>query len=209
MVRAGRYGPYVQLGSPDDANSADAKPRTASLLPAWIPPQSTIDDALRLLSLPRVVGADPADGEEIVATNGRYGPYSEKGSDSRSLEDQGQLFTVTLPEALSLFTQPKARRGRGAAAAPLRDLGPDPETGAAMLLRDGRFGPYVTDGTTNASLRKGDTVDAITPERAAELLADRRARRLHGRAGRERQPRLARRRSRSLRSRSLRPRSLH
>jgi DNA topoisomerase-1 len=109
-----------------------------------------------------------------LATNGRYGPYLKKGADTRSLEREEQLFTVGLDEALALFSAPKARRGRGAAAAPLRDLGADPATGATMLVKDGRFGPYVTDGTTNASLRKGDTVDGLTPERAAELLAERR-----------------------------------
>ena len=170
-VRAGRFGPYVQVGTPDD----DGKPRTASLLQGMDPATVTFEDALRLLSLPRVVGVDPADGEEIVATNGRYGPYLKKGSDSRSLESEDQLFTVDLDHALALFAQPKARRGRGAAAPPLRELGADPLTGAQMVLREGRFGPYVTDGTTNASLRKGDSVDAISPERAAELLAERRA----------------------------------
>ena len=168
VVKAGRYGPYVQASSED-------KPRTASLFSTMDPATVTLEDALQLLTLPRVVGVDPADGAEIQATNGRYGPYLKKGDDSRSLEREEQLFTVTLDEALTLFAQPKTRRGRGAAAAPLRELGSDPESGGAIVLREGRFGPYVTDGTTNASLRKGDTVDGITPERAIELLADRRA----------------------------------
>ena len=171
VVKAGRYGPYVQAGTVDDG----AKPRTASLFKHMDPAAVTLDDALRLLTLPRVVGVDPADQEEIVATNGRYGPYLKKGSDSRSLESEDQLFTVDLDQALALFAQPKQRRGQGAAAAAVRELGPDPATGAPMLLREGRFGPYVTDGTTNASLRKGDTIESITAERAAELLADRRA----------------------------------
>jgi DNA topoisomerase-1 len=175
IVRAGRYGPYVQLGTADDASAVGGKPRTASLFRDMEAATLGIDDALQLLSLPRVVGTDPVDGEEIVAMNGRYGPYLKKGTDSRSLAAESQLFTVTLPEALAMYALPKTRRGSGAAAAPLRELGADPETGAPMLLRDGRFGPYVTDGTTNASLRKGDTVDGITAERAAELLADRRA----------------------------------
>jgi DNA topoisomerase-1 len=134
----------------------------------------TLDEALKLLTLPRVVGADPSDGQEIVAQNGRYGPYLRKGKDSRSLATEGQLFDVTLDEALALFAQPKVRRGQQPAA-PLRTLGDDPDSRQAIVLRDGRFGPYVTDGTTNASLRKGDTVDGLTYERAVELLADRRA----------------------------------
>jgi len=176
VVRAGRFGPYVQVGSADDGSLPDGeKPATASLLASMDPATITLEDAVRVLSLPRVVGVDPATGAEIVASNGRYGPYLKKGSDSRSLESEEQLFTVGLDEALSILAQPKARRGRGAGAAPLRELGPDPASGGAILLKDGRFGPYVTDGTTNASLRKGDTVDGITPERAAELLAERRA----------------------------------
>jgi DNA topoisomerase-1 len=135
----------------------------------------TLDDALRVLSLPRLIGLDPATGEQIVASNGRYGPYLRRGSESRSLESEDQLFTVDLDQAVALFAQPKTRRGRGAAAAPLREFGTDPTSGAAIVLREGRFGPYVTDGTTNASLRKGDTVEAMTSERAVELLADRRA----------------------------------
>jgi DNA topoisomerase-1 len=172
IVRAGRFGPYVQVGSSEDLTG---KPRTASLFRTMDPASVTLDDALMLLSLPRVVGVDPADGEQIVATNGRYGPYLKKGSDSRSLDSEEQLFTVGLDQASALFAQPKTRRGRGAAAAPLRELGSDPSSGAPILLKEGRFGPYVTDGTTNASLRKADTVDGMTHERAVELLADRRA----------------------------------
>ena len=139
------------------------------------PATITLADALKLLSLPRVLGVDPASGEEIVATNGRYGPYLKKGNDSRSLPGEEELFNVGLDEALAVFAQPKERRGRGAAAAPLRELGIDPVTGQPILLREGRFGPYVTDGTTNASLRKGDTVEALATDRAIELLGDRRA----------------------------------
>jgi DNA topoisomerase-1 len=175
VVKAGRYGPYVQVGTAESPDGSDGKPRTASLFRTMDPATVTLEEALRLLSLPRVVGVDPADGQEIVATNGRFGPYLKKGSDSRSLEAEEQLFSTTLDDALSRFAQPKTRRGRAAATAPLRELGPDPETGAPMLLREGRFGPYVTDGTTNASLRKGDTPGGLTAERAAELLADRRA----------------------------------
>jgi DNA topoisomerase I len=136
----------------------------------------TLERAVQLLSLPRVVGTDPDSGEEITAQNGRYGPYLKKGTDSRSLTSEDQLFTVALDEALEIYRQPK-QRGRQAAAAtaPLRELGADTSTGKPMVVRDGRFGPYVTDGETNASLRKGDSVEEITDERASELLAERRA----------------------------------
>ena len=136
----------------------------------------TLEDALRLLSLPRVVGVDPATGEEITAQNGRYGPYLKRGTDSRSLANEEQMFDITLDEALKIYAEPKRRGGQGASAPPLRELGNDPATGKPMVIKDGRFGPYVTDGETNASLRKGDDVLSITDERAAELLADRRAR---------------------------------
>jgi len=171
LARAGRYGPYVQLGAAE-AGSKE-KPRTASLLSAMSLETITLDDAIRLLSLPRVVGADPADGVEITVQNGRYGPYVKKGSESRSLESDEGLFSLTLDEALTVLAQPK--RGRGAAAkGPLRELGNDPASEAPVTLREGRFGPYVTDGTTNASLRVGDAIETITLERAAELLQDRR-----------------------------------
>jgi DNA topoisomerase I len=170
VVRSGRYGPYLTEVLPDDV---DEKPRTASLLPSQSPETVTLDDALRLLSLPRVLGE--ADGEEVTAQNGRYGPYVKRGSESRSLQSDEQLFTVTFDEALALLAEPPRRRGRGAARPQLRELGEDPTSGKPIVLKDGRFGPYVTDGTTNASLRKGDTVDGLTPERAAELLAERRA----------------------------------
>ena len=173
VAKAGRFGPYVTEQLPEDA-PASAKPRTASLLKSMALDTVTLDDALKLLSLPRVLGE--LDGETITVQNGRYGPYVKQGSDSRSLESEDQLFTLTLAEAKELFAQPKAR-GRGArqAAPPLRELGADPATGKPMVIKDGRFGPYVTDGETNASLRKGDEVASITDERAAELLADRRA----------------------------------
>ncbi|MGY1621273.1 type I DNA topoisomerase [Geodermatophilus sp. SYSU D00965] len=171
VVKAGRYGPYVTTVVPEGGKEA---PRTASLFSSMSPETVTLDDALKLLTLPRTVGSAP-DGEEIQALNGRYGPYLKKGSDSRSLESEDRLFTVTLDEALAIFAQPK-QRGRRAAAAPLKELGPDPVSQGAITVREGRFGPYVTDGETNASLRKGDDVESITLERAAELLADRRAR---------------------------------
>ena len=170
VVRSGRYGPYVTEVLPE---GAEEKPRTASLLSSMTPEDISLDDALRLLTLPRLVGA--LDGEDVTAQNGRYGPYVKKGSESRSLENEEQLFTVTLDEAKALFAEPPRRRGRGASRGPLRELGVDPGSGRQIVLKDGRFGPYVTDGETNASLRRGDTVEAVTTERAAELLAERRA----------------------------------
>ncbi len=157
------------------AKKAGPKPRTGSLFKSMEVATVTLEDALRLLSLPRVVGVDPATDEEITAQNGRYGPYLKKGTDSRSLATEEQLFEITLDEALRIYAEPK-RRGRAAAAPPLRELGPDTVSEKPMVIKDGRFGPYVTDGETNASLRKGDEVASITPERAMELLADRRAR---------------------------------
>ena len=173
VAKAGRFGPYVTELLPEDAPSS-AKPRTASLLKSMALDTVTLDDALKLLSLPRTLGE--LDGEQVTVQNGRYGPYVKKGTDSRSLESEEQLFTLTLAEAKELFAQPKTRgRRTGAAAPPLRELGQDPATGKPMVIKDGRFGPYVTDGETNASLRKGDEVAEITDQRAAELLADRRA----------------------------------
>jgi DNA topoisomerase I len=174
VAKAGRFGPYVteQLG--EDA-PASAKPRTASLLKSMELDSVTLDDALRLLTLPRTLGE--IDGEPVTVQNGRYGPYVKKGTDSRSLESEEQMFTVTLDQARELFAQPKprGRAARAAAAPPLRELGDDPASGKPIVLREGRFGPYVTDGETNASLRKGDDAESITPQRAIELLAERRA----------------------------------
>jgi DNA topoisomerase-1 len=172
IARAGRFGPYVQLGEAD--SSSKKKPHTSSLLKNMNVEAVTLEDALRLLSLPRTLGKDPLDGVEITVQNGRYGPYVKKGADSRSLEYEEQLFTLTLDEALAILAQPKTRGGRGAAAPPLKDLGEDPVTKKPMLVKEGRFGPYVTDGETNASLRSGDDVDSLTPERGAQLLQDRR-----------------------------------
>jgi DNA topoisomerase-1 len=133
-----------------------------------------LEDALRLLQLPRVVGVAP-DGEEITARNGRYGPYVQKGKESRSLETEEQLFTISTEEAVALLSQPRQRRGQRAPTKPLRELGADPVGGKEIVLKEGRFGPYVTDGETNASLRKGDDPETVTLERAVELLAERRA----------------------------------
>ncbi len=171
VARNGRYGPYVTEVLPEDSKE---KPRTASLFKTMSVETVTLEEAVRLLSLPRVLGED--DGVEITAQNGRYGPYISKGSDSRSLEDEEQLFTVTLEDAQTLLAQPKQRRGRGQAKPPLKELGPDPVSGKPMVVKEGRFGPYVTDGETNASLRRGDDPESLTVERAAELLADRRSR---------------------------------
>jgi DNA topoisomerase-1 len=175
VAKVGRYGPYVTEILPDDAPKT-AKPRTASLFKDMSLDSVRLEDALLLLSLPRVVGADPADGVEISAQNGRYGPYIKKGADSRSLESEAALFTVTLDEALALLAQPKPRgRGRGAAAPPLRELGVDTATGKPVVVKEGRFGAYVTDGETNATLRKADAVETVSLERATELLAEKRA----------------------------------
>ena len=178
VAKEGRYGPYVTEILPDTSDASPkkkAKPRTGSLFKDMTVETVTLEQGVQLLTLPRVVGIDP-DGGEITAQNGRYGPYLKKGTDSRSLTSEDQLFTVTLDEALEIYRQPK-QRGRRAAAAtpPLRELGVDAATSKPMVIKDGRFGPYVTDGETNASLRKGDSVEEITDERASELLAERRA----------------------------------
>jgi DNA topoisomerase-1 len=176
ISKAGRYGPYVTEVLPDDVPTKGknaVKPRTSSLLKDMNLDTITLEDAVRLLSLPRVVGTDPNDGLEITSQNGRYGPYLKKGSDSRSLETEEQMFTVTLDQALAIYAQPKQQGRR--TAPPLRDLGADPGTGKPVLVKEGRFGPYVTDGETNATLRKGDAPETVTIERAAELLAEKRA----------------------------------
>ncbi|MFH9661675.1 type I DNA topoisomerase [Streptomyces sp. NPDC017248] len=176
VAKAGRYGPYVTEilpeGTPKTGKNA-VKPRTASLFKSMSLDTVTLEDALKLMSLPRVVGTD-ADGQEITAQNGRYGPYLKKGTDSRSLQAEDQLFTITLEEAQAIYAQPK-QRGRAAAKPPLKELGEDPVSNKPVVVKDGRFGPYVTDGETNATLRSGDSVETITPERGFELLAEKRA----------------------------------
>jgi len=173
VAKNGRFGPYVTEVLPEDAPKS-RKPRTGSLFKSMSLDTVTLDDAVKLLSLPRVVGVD-AEGVEITAQNGRYGPYLKKGTDSRSLESEDQLFTITLDEALAIYAQPK-QRGRAASAAPLKELGNDPVSGQPVVVKAGRFGEYVTDGEFNATLRKDDSVEELTLERAAELLAERRAR---------------------------------
>ncbi|WP_327168543.1 type I DNA topoisomerase [Streptomyces subrutilus] len=176
VAKDGRYGPYVTEilpeGTPKTGKNA-VKPRTASLFQSMSLDTVTLDDALKLMSLPRVVGAD-AEGVEITAQNGRYGPYLKKGTDSRSLETEDQLFSITLDQALAIYAQPK-QRGRAAAKPPLKELGTDPVSEKPVVVKDGRFGPYVTDGETNATLRRDDDVETITPERGYELLAEKRA----------------------------------
>src|SRR6202167_538229 len=169
FLKAGRYGPYVQVGEMTDPKE---KPKTASLLTTMSPETVTLADAKRLLSLPRVIGVHP-EGEPIVAQNGRYGPYITWGKETRSLEDEEQIFSIDLAGALALLAQPK-QRGRRAAAGPLKELGEDPVTKRNVVVRTGRFGLYVTDGETNATLRLGDTPETITLDRAGELLAERR-----------------------------------
>jgi DNA topoisomerase-1 len=191
VARTGRFGPYVTEVIPDDAGAdaggqgaasstgtkgrkkAAAKPRNASLFKSQTPEAVTLDEAIQLLNLPRVVGVDPDTGEEITAQNGRYGPYLRKGGVSRSIASEEQIFTVTLDEALALFAAPKARRGGGAAV--LKELGTDPATGKPVVAKSGRYGPYVTDGETNATLPRGEEPDGVTLERAAQLLAEKRA----------------------------------
>ena len=172
VAKNGRFGPYVTEVLPEDAPKS-AKPRTGSLFASMSLDTITLEDALKLMSLPRVVGTDD-DGVEITAQNGRYGPYLKKGTDSRSLATEQQIFDITLDEAKAIYAQPK-QRGRAAATAPLKELGPDPVSGKPMVIKDGRFGAYVTDGEYNATLRRDDSVEAMTPERAAELLAEKRA----------------------------------
>ena len=172
VAREGRYGPYVTEVLPE---GTDGKPRTGSLFKSMSLETISLDDALRLLSLPRVVGT-AADGEEIRAQNGRYGPYIQAGSQTRSLGSEEQLFTVDEEQARALLAAPKTRRGQQSSTQPMRELGPDPSNGKTITLRSGRYGPYVTDGETNASLRRDDDEEAITLERAVELLAERRAR---------------------------------
>jgi len=172
FAKAGRFGPYVQLGE-RDADSK-AKPKTASLFKTMSPESVTLDEALRLLTQPRTVGEHPENGKPITAQNGRYGPYVKWEKETRSLDAEEEIFTIDLDGAVALLSQPKKRSGRKAAA-PLKEFGEDPNTGKPIVLKNGRFGPYVTDGETNASLRVADSVDTITADRAIELLAERRA----------------------------------
>lgn len=174
MAKTGRYGPYFTEVLPEGSPKKE-KPRTASLFSTMDVEQVTLEDALRMFTLPREIGLDPTEGEPITSQNGRYGPYLLKGKDSRTLPDEESIFSCTLEEALALFAQPKLRRGRGQAAGPLKVVGVDPSTQKEVVVREGRFGIYITDGETNASLRGGDSVETISIERASDLLAERRA----------------------------------
>ena len=176
FAKSGRYGPYVQWGTPDEPPPGTDKPKMASLFKTMVLERITLEDAKELLQLPRTLGVDPADGQEVVANNGRYGPYVQKGRDFRNLDNEERLFTVTLEDTLAIFAQPKVyRRGQNTAAkGPLREFGTDPVSGRPVVAREGRFGLYVTDGETNASIGKGDRIEEMLPERAFELLAVRR-----------------------------------
>ncbi|MBU6314967.1 MAG: type I DNA topoisomerase [Acidobacteria bacterium] len=178
FAKNGRYGPYVQWGTADAAPPGLDKPKMSSLFKTMVLERLTIGDARDLLTLPRTLGIDPSDGQEIIANNGRYGPYVQKGKDFRNIAGEEQLLTITLEEAVHIFSQPKVfRRGGGAnlaAKGPLKEFGTDPVSGKPVVAKDGKFGVYVTDGETNASLSKGDRLDAMLPERAFELLALRR-----------------------------------
>ena len=172
-AKSGRFGPYVQLGDADTL-PPDTKPRMSSLFQTMALSTITLDEAVQLLQLPRVVGEHPGGGE-IVAANGRYGPFLSWGEETRSIDAEEKLLTITVDEAVEVLAQPKQfGRRRAAPVPPLRELGPDPASGQPVVVKEGRFGPYVTDGETNASLRKGDTVEGVTIERAAELLQIRR-----------------------------------
>jgi DNA topoisomerase-1 len=172
IAKKGRFGPYVQLGEIEEGSKT--KPKTASLFPSMDLETVTLEQALRLLTQPRVVGQHPDDNADITSQNGRYGPYLKWGKETRSLEDEEQIFAVTLDEAVRRLAEPK-QRGRRAAKPPLKELGADPASGKPLAVKDGRWGPYVTDGEYNASLKTADTVEDLTLERAAELIADRRA----------------------------------
>ena len=172
VARNGRFGPYV-TEILDENPPKGVKPRTGSLFASMSIDTVTLEQALQLMSLPRVVGTD-VDGVEITAQNGRYGPYLKKGTDSRSLESEDQIFSITVEETRAIYAQPK-QHGRAAAKPPLKDLGIDPASGRPMIIKDGRFGAYVTNGEINATLRRGDDIETITSERAAELLAEKRA----------------------------------
>jgi DNA topoisomerase-1 len=188
IAKSGRYGPYITEVLPEPEMVVDKKtgefkkprkkkdapkPKTASLLSTMDLDTITFEDALKLLSLPRNIGQ--YEGVDITVQNGRYGPYMTHGADSRTLTSEDQLFTVSLEEAIEIYKQPKVRRGRGTPKPPLKELGPDPATGRELIIKDGRFGMYITDGETNATLRRGDTVEFMTIERGLELLAGRRA----------------------------------
>lgn len=191
VAKDGRYGPYVTEVIPEvadeGAGDTDApapkkkattkknaeKPRTGSLFKSMSIDTVDLETALRLLNLPRTVGVDPESGAEILAANGRYGPYLKKGTDTRSLPTEESIFEIDVAGAGELFAQPKFANRRASAA--LKEFDADPESGKPIKVKDGRFGPYVTDGTTNATIPRSESVDDIDFDRAVELLAEKRA----------------------------------
>jgi DNA topoisomerase I len=175
VAKDGRFGPYVTEVIPEDEASKKGapKPRTASLFKSMSPDTVDLDTAVRLLALPRTVGDDPESGEPITAQNGRYGPYLKKGADTRTLPDEDSIFAIDLPGALELFAQPKYGARRASSA--LKEFDADPVSGKPIRIKDGRFGAYVTDGETNATIPRGEDVEAVDFERAKQLLADKRA----------------------------------
>jgi DNA topoisomerase-1 len=175
FAKTGRYGAYVQWGTPDNLPPGLEKPKMVSLFATMNVERLSMKDAEDLLSLPRTVGHDPADGEIITAQNGRFGPYISKGKDSRTLQNEEQILTITLEEALALLATPRVfGRGRAAPKPPLKEFGNDPVSGKPVVAKEGRFGEYVTDGETNAGLKRGDILQDMNPERAYELLQLRR-----------------------------------
>ena len=171
-VKTGRFGAYVQLG--EQAEGSKEKPKRASLFKGMHPDHVTLDEALRLLSLPRVLGVDPSTGEEITAQNGRFGPYLKRGTDSRSLASEEQLLTIGLEEALAIYERPKYGKGsKGPAKPPLREIGADPATGTPIVVKEGQYGTYLTDGETNVTVKEG--WQEMTVEQAGALLAEKRA----------------------------------
>ena len=172
--KTGKFGPYVQWGTAENPPEGKEKPVMASLFSTMTIETLTFDDAIKLLSLPRVIGNHPDDGEPITAQNGRYGPYISKGKESRSIESEEQIFTITLDQALAKLAEPRVYGRRGPAKPPLKEFGNDPVSGRPVVAKEGKFGVYVTDGETNASLTRGDRLEYVTPERAYELLAVRR-----------------------------------
>ncbi|MFM8722165.1 MAG: topoisomerase C-terminal repeat-containing protein, partial [Acidimicrobiaceae bacterium] len=174
FLKTGRYGPYVQWGTIENPPPDLEKPKMVSLFKSMALENVTMTEALQLLSLPRTVGADTTDGEIITAQNGRYGPYISKGKESRPLESEDQIFTITIEAALAKLAEPRVFGRRGPAKPPLKEFGNDPVSNRPVVAKEGKFGTYVTDGETNASLTRGDRLEFITPERAFELLAIRR-----------------------------------
>jgi DNA topoisomerase-1 len=174
FLKNGRYGPYVQWGTIENPPPDFEKPKMVSLFKSMALENVTMNEAVQLLSLPRTVGADTTDGELITAQNGRYGPYISKGKESRTLESEDQIFTITIEAALAKLAEPRVFGRRGPAKPPLKEFGNDPVSNRPVVAKDGKFGTYITDGETNASLTRGDRLEFVTPERAFELLAIRR-----------------------------------